>query len=469
VASHALLGALGAAGLLKDRGWLVLAVLASGFAAFVHCWRRLAAGERGDGDGRRSGRELGAGLLLVAAVLRIVLLPLPPVLSDDVYRYAWDGRVVLAGLNPYRWAPDAPELSALRAEHSATTSHGPHGDVPHGEVATVYPPLALGAFSIAALTPAPIYTLKTLMALADLVTCWLLLGLARRLGLAVSRVALYAWNPLVVLETAGMGHVDALAVAGAVAAVGWLLARPARAGAAGGAAALGVLAKLGPLAALPLWGRWLLGRDEGEGGGWRGAARFFGVCGLLLAVVGLPVPASVGGVPPGLVTYGVTWEWNGPLYEPLWRALDAADVAGAAARTLDGYKQATEEWTRWNFLYPWFYPQSFAKVLLGLGMMVWVGLSVLGARRAPLVATTGRLFGGLLLLSATLYPWYLLWVLPWAALGRHRAWLALSGLVLLSYLPQLAPGGGVPLWPGVFLFIWLPFWALLPGSRWSIS
>jgi len=80
------------------------------------------------------------------------------------------------------------------------------------------------------------------------------------------------------------------------------------------------------------------------------------------------------------------------------------------------------------------------------------------------VAGTGRLFGGLLICSATVYPWYLLSVLPWAALGRHRAWLALSALIQLSYLSQMTAVAHLP-W--VFLAIWVPFFWLLARSRWS--
>ena len=72
-------------------------------------------------------------------------------------------------------------------------------------------------------------------------------------------------------------------------------------------------------------------------------------------------------------------------------------------------------WTAWNFLYPLLYPQLLAKALLGVGMIAVVVLSL--AERDP-VAGTGRLFGALLLLAATVYPWYLLWILPFAALTR---------------------------------------------------
>ncbi len=135
-------------------------LLASGFAALA--WAVHVLG--------RGGAPRAAGLLLVAALLRLTLLPLPPTLSDDLLRYVWDGRVVAAGQNPYRWAPEAPELSSLRDEHWRR--------MPHKAVPTVYPPVALGAFSITARTPWPLVTLKAMLAVADLLTCWLLVWLA---------------------------------------------------------------------------------------------------------------------------------------------------------------------------------------------------------------------------------------------------------------------------------------------------
>ena len=88
-----------------------------------------------------------------------------------------------------------------------------------------------------------------------MVGCVFLFGLARRRGIPRYRVVWYAWNPLVIMEVAGMGHVDALGVAAVIAAV--LLARsrgPATARSAL-AASFGVLAKLVPLLAVPMWAR----------------------------------------------------------------------------------------------------------------------------------------------------------------------------------------------------------------------
>jgi hypothetical protein len=414
-----------------------LALEAAAFAGLACAARRLEAEARP-----------GRAILLGSLLLRLPLLSLPLTLSDDALRYLWDGRVAMAGQNPYALAPMAPELAPFRDRAG--------GLPPHPDVPTVYPPLAVAAFSIASRLPFPLFAWKLLVSGADLGGCALLLALARRRGVPEGRVAWYAWNPLVLLEVSGMGHVDALGAAAAVGAVLCLTARPARPPrpmAASVWAAAGVLAKLVPLAALPLWSL-----RSGKPG------RFLGACAVLLAAAGLPVIAATGGVPPGLVAYARSWEFDGPLFEPLWRLLAAVGAGPFLAGRVAALERRTEMWQAWDFLYPLLYPQLLAKALLALGMIAAVLASL---RERDAVAGTGRLFGFLLLLSATVYPWYLLWVLPWAALVRHPAWLALSGLVLLSYLPRAL---GVPLVPWIYLAIWAPFALLLAlGPGWEPS
>ena len=412
------------------------------FLAFIRAARRL---------------EDAAGPLLVlviAGLLRLALLPLPPTaLSEDMLRYVWDGRVVRAGFNPYALAPDSEELAGLRDDLWRR--------MPHREVPTVYPPLALAVFAAADATLHPMVSLKILLVFVELVGCWLLLILASRLGIPPGRSIWYAWNPLAVLEIAGSGHIDALVVTASIGAVLALTARRPL-----GAAALavaGTAGKLVPLLALPLWTR-VADRP------WRFAAAAV----LLLVVVLGPVALSVGGVPPGLVRYGVSWEFNGPIYEPLWRLFDQLDLAPAIKDQLDEIKQGSDDpadHAFWNRFYPLVYPQLLAKLVLALAFGFGVVLPSL--RRPPperrpqaAVLGSGRFFGGLLLCMATVYPWYLLWVLPWAALARHRAWLAASGLVLLAYLPEL---GGPPLFPWLYAVIWIPFFLLLFKSRWTLS
>jgi alpha-1,6-mannosyltransferase len=410
---------------------------------------------------------LTAVILAGAVLLRLPLLPLPLTLSDDALRYVWDGKVAAAGFNPYVLPPDAGTLTFLRDDAWRQLAHR--------QVPTVYPPLSIAAFSIAARLPFPILAWKGLTTAADLLACALLLALARRLGVPEGRAAWYAWNPLVALESSGMGHLDSLGVAAVLATLLMLTPRSAvhstlpappgpgqprvrpRVWEAACCAAAAVLVKLVPAAALPMWAR-----QSGR------PLRLLAATAVLVGAAFAPVLASTAGPPPGLTRFAVSWDFNGPLFEPLWRLLDAAGAAPALARLLDRCKEWTGWWTLPNPLYPYLYPQMLAKLLLALGMAAAVRRSL--GERDP-VAGTGRLFGTLLLLSPTVYPWYLLWVLPAAALYRWSAWLALSGLLLLAYLPQHA---GAPLWPWTYLAIWLPFGLLLLRSslparqeRWS--
>lgn len=411
------------------------AVLALAFAAFL---RAVPALEK------KEGLRL-PDVLLVAALLRLLLIPLPPALSEDTLRYLWDGRVAAAGFDPYALPPEAAELAGLR---------DPLWQVmPHQKVPTVYPPLALGLFAAASRLPEPLSSLKTLLSLLDLIGCAWLFRLAVQLGLPPARSLFYAWNPLVVLEVAGMGHVDALMAMLSIAAV-LLLARGKSAGAAAAAVAA-VAAKLLPILALPAWTR-------------RSPRPFvFGaVAGVLLLAVFLPLAIAEGGLPPGLRIYGQTWEFNGPLFEPLWRLIDAGGLAPRVKAGLDGLKGLTGWQESLDALYPFVYPQLIAKALLALGLLVF--LARLGWRPPAPAIAIGRALAGLLVASSTVYPWYLVGLLPWAALCRRRAWLLASLLMPLAYLPRFWPS--LHLFPWIHLLIWLPvFGLLLRDENWSID
>ncbi len=426
---------------LASHPWWTVACLAIGFVAFAVTVFRFEP------------QIKIAHLIIFAALLRIFLLPLPPTLSDDALRYVWDGRVVSAGFNPYLLAPENTALAELRDERWLA--------MPHKEVPTVYPPLALGLFALGALAPDPVLGIKILLVFIDLLACCLLFALARQIGAPPGRAAWYAWNPLVVLEVAGQGHVDALMVACMVAAV--LCLNSNRPIVGGLATVAGVAAKLVPLVLILIWARTLQAPSAEGRGELRSVVQFLAAVAVFSILVFLPVALSTG-VPPGLVTYGVSWEFNGPLYEPLWRILDQLDPIDEIKSGIDHLKNTFGERTGhdvWNRLYPFVYPQLLAKLLLAAGFgSAW--LLFLIRARSP-AAAGGRVLGAVILCMATVYSWYLLWILPWAALYRHRAWLAVSGLAMLSYLPQHDPT--VELFPWIWGCIWIPFFILLFLSR----
>ena len=195
-------------------------------------------------------------VLIVAAAIRLPVLFTPPILSSDVYRYIWDGRVQLAGINPYLFMPIDPALADLR--DNAIYTHINRADDAH----TIYPPAAQIVFAAVAGIAPSVFGEKTIMVGFEALAIFCALRLLALARLPPERVLIYAWNPLAVWSFAGDGHLDAIGM-GLLASALLLrcLKRDSLAGVAFGAA---VLVKFFPVAVGPaLWRR---------GGGWRLAA-----------------------------------------------------------------------------------------------------------------------------------------------------------------------------------------------------
>ncbi len=386
-------------------------------------------------------------VLLVGLLARLALVPLPPELSDDVWRYLWDGHVLVAGENPWALEPDNPRLLPLRS--------GPFEEIwnrtAHRTVKTVYPASAMGLFSIAALAPRPLLTYKLLVVVLDLAGTALLFRLAMVFGLPRRRVLWYAWNPLVLFEGAGMGHVDVVGLLPLAAAVLLLVVAPGvrtpvRVAGAGALAAVSVMVKLVPVVVLGVLGQ---------------AARrprtFAVTCAAVLAGLSFPIVSSVGGVPPGLVTYGISWEFNGPLYEPAWRLVHSLGIDGALLAGLGRVEVGLGDPQLFEGLFPYLYPQLIAKGILAillLGWLFWLFRRAL-VFSGPQVMLRGleMAFLGAVLAMATVYPWYLVWLLPWSALRFTPAVLLLSATICLAYLPAVC---GIEYFPWVWVAIWWP-------------
>jgi alpha-1,6-mannosyltransferase len=203
--------------------------------------------------GRRSGAALPA-VLVLGLVMRLLTFASPPLLSTDIYRYVWDGRVQAAGINPYLYLPAAPELRGLRDDGTAATAIYPHINRAY-YAPTIYPPVAQGLFALVGVAWPTIWGMKAVMLAFDLLGIGAVLALLRLARQPAERVLILAWNPLVVWEFAGGGHIDAAAL-GFVGLMLVLAARRRRA-LAGLALGAAVLCKLLPAALFPaVWRRW---------------------------------------------------------------------------------------------------------------------------------------------------------------------------------------------------------------------
>jgi hypothetical protein len=352
-----------------------------------------------------------------------------PRFSDDVWRYAWEGEVVLDGRSPYAFAPDAPELAALRARLPELASHVNHPDVP-----AVYPPLAQACGVATALLVhgvglepggASVWILRAIYLGADLLLLLSILRAQQAGRLPPGAAVLWGWCPLVCLEFAGSGHLDSLGILFLLLA---LLAVELRSASASLWCGLGASLKFLPLLLLP-W----LGRTLAPGRRLLLAALALGV----LALGYLPFLCLAGGARgfgSGLHEYGERWESASLVYR--WVEPRVLAQLGSGTPFEDVRHQA--------------------RVIVACAWLALAGWAVW--RRHDAWSGAGALVGAFLVLSPTVHPWYTLWMLPFLVRRPSLAWSWLIAGAALFYWP----GGAWTWWvvAPVFAALWI-------AERWA--
>jgi len=343
-------------------------------------------------------------VLLVTVLLRLVFLATAPALSDDIYRYVWDGRVAGAGINPYLHAPEAPELAFLRDEL--------YPGINNKDIPTIYPPLMEAAFRVVTAVSTSLTAMKAFFVLVDLALIGVLAALLAAHGLDPGRVVVYAWCPLGVVEVAASGHNDVLGVLCLFAAL-LALARDRDAGAIAWLTLSG-LAKLVGFALTPLFLRFV-------------RPRALLVAPLLTLAFVWPYRGAGARAFEGLTQYGLRWRGNDSLFHVLYALTGSLDRAKAIV--------------------------AVTLVAFTLG---------LAAKKVPPLRAAYLVVAAILLLTATVHPWYLLWLLPFLCFYPSPAWLYLALGVALSYHASYLSTPGEPweelLW--VKLLEYVPFYAL---------
>ncbi len=377
---------------------------------------------------RRSSRSTFAIVLAFAVLLRAAVLFQPPILSSDMYRYIWDGRVQAAGINPYRYVPAVPQLASLRDQE--IYPHINRRDYAH----TIYPPVAqIWFFAITRLSETVAWFKAALLG-AEGVTIWALARLLGSFGLSRARVLIYAWNPLVLWELSATGHVDALMIT--LVTLALLARRSGRDSLTGVWLACAVLVKFIPLVLFPaLYRRW----------NWKmplTAAAVIAAGYLIYCSVGL----GVFGFLPGYA------KEEGLATGDYFLLLLANSILPGIRLPVPAYF-------------------AFTACLLGL-LAVWALFRRSTDERAFLLAAAVLVFVFTFLLSPN-YPWYWTWVIPflcflsWRMLGPflyvtvaalvryghwfdHGQWFGLDSQLAKGLL-QFAP-----------FAIWLALAAILP-------
>jgi len=183
---------------VADIAWFLELVVVQSVIYLAVAWLSLRSSDS------RSILVLG---LVFAALFRLAIIFSPPNLSDDIFRYIWDGRVQAAGVNPYRYIPAEEPLAQLRDDQIY-----PHINR-RETVRTIYPPVAQAAFLFITRFSESVTWMKAAMVGFEAIAIWAVVALLTSFGFARQRVLIYAWHPLAVWEFAGSGHADALAIA----------------------------------------------------------------------------------------------------------------------------------------------------------------------------------------------------------------------------------------------------------------
>jgi alpha-1,6-mannosyltransferase len=323
--------------------------------------------------------------LVLAAMWHIEFLRLPPGADDDIHRYVWDGRLQRLGYNPYVVVPSNSVIAGLHTPETRTLNNP--------NLPSPYPPGAQLFFRAVTAVHESTFALKVAFVICDFGIVLVLLDLLRTTGRGAHLVLAYAWNPLLAIEVAGSGHIDIVGALLLVISVAGL-ARQWRAIAAV-TFGLAVAVKFLPIVLLPLYWRRVRTRD---------AALAAVVVGLLY----LPF-LNHGRIPVGsLGTYVMDFRFNGPVFAVLHRVAPPQLLAGLAV--LVGFATAT--WLRQRSLTtPRIRSGQARDTEFHGGSATVSSLSKPVSFVAPAFAFAWPMAASLLC-APVVFPWYLLWLLP---------------------------------------------------------
>jgi hypothetical protein len=407
---------------------------------------------------------------IFALLFRSILLATRPDLSDDIYRYLWDGHLLNQGISPYAYPVNDANLNPYAIPIRELVNHS--------WMASPYLPVAQLLFGIITrIFSQSIFVFQATAATLDLAAGWLVMAILKRLALPQSGVLIYLWNPLVIIEFASSAHVDAWmifltllamwcaarAIPNARSQLGWHLASAASLAAA-------TLTKVLPALLAPLFlRRW----------GWKSMLFYILVIILFLGFFaaspgwGLSGSLDGKGLFGALRIYAAYWNYNGSLYHWLEVLLTGYKTPGAVPVT-----PVTETAIRVARL------TSASLTLITLMVVViWAWRLDDPSRADPPTRTLALLQLAVLPISAyilftpTLHPWYTTFILPFLPFLLPRQdeqrpvkrflwpWVYFSCAVAFSYLTYLDPQKPREFF-AVRLIEYLPFYLMLAWAGW---
>lgn len=342
-------------------------------------------------------RGLFFSALAFAVLMRAPVAVAPVSADNDMIRYLWDGRIQRFGINPYLVLPADPEVQWTHTDETRS--------MPSARHRTSYQPAAQLFFRLVVSLHDSSRAMKLALVGCDLLTILVLWRWLVATGRNEWLTLTYAWNPLVVLEVAHSGHIDALGALWIAAAAYWLSRR--RTALATIAYVLAVATKPLPIVLAPLF--------------WNRVSKRDALLGLALFAL-LYVPFMAGPqIGLGMDRVVASIRFNGPVFRGV-RTLTNPAVAAGIAVVLG---LAVAAWCRWRLPREepaaWAWPMAVA-LACGPVIYPWYLLYftpfLFSTATVPLVAWT-----------FSVLPVYLVWTLPY----YRKLWTVPTAVLIVEY------------------------------------
>ncbi len=340
-------------------------------------------------------------ILLLALVVRLMIIADFPHLSDDIYRFIWDGRLLHLGLNPYRYIPaDIVGNHALLGQSLYESLNSPH-------YYSIYPPIAQVIFWVSTLIHSPQFLYEAMVMRAihfafELGTLRYLWMLLKAYDVPQSRIAIYALNPLVILEVSANLHHEGIVLFFLLATLYHL--KQGRVFRSGVFMALSIATKILPILFVPVIFFRLQGKQR-----WTFVLSTTTVAGLLF----LPVFSSVEilqHIGSSAQLYVSSFEFNASIYylfRGLGQAIYGYNIIGVLGPIL--------------------------KIITVLSILfIAVKYGRRSAYSLPLLILVS--YSIFLFLSSTVHPWYIILLIGMAPLTQLRFPIVWSALILATYI-----------------------------------
>lgn len=380
----------------------------------------------------RSESETEISFWILAAILfRLCFLFSTPLLSDDFYRFIWDGRLLAAGVHPFA------ELPRFYIENNSTIpgiDKSLFDKLNSPDYFTIYPPVNQFIFWVAARLSfgsilSSVIVIRLFIIASEIGTIWLIKKILHHYQLPARNALLYALNPLVVIELTGNLHFEALLIYFLLLSY-WLLLRGKLISSAI-SFSLAICTKLVPLIFLPLMFSRL---------GWKKSSIYYLIVGVSTVLLFLPLLNAeiISGFNESIGYYFKKFEFNASIY------------------------YLVREWGFWKYGYNIIQTVGWKLAAYCTGaILLFAAIDGIKVNRLTNIEHrtsnifTASLFVLLLYLvfANVVHPWYTTTLLALSAFTTFRFPIVWSALIFLTYVGYSPDGFSENLWVTAFEYM----------------